>query len=72
MTADTATSRSLACLEIWGGNCAVQEALELPGLSAWVSMVPDPGIAIPYPCGKQFPCRLGRRPSTFQEPRGFD
>src|SRR6516162_3499999 len=36
MTADTATSRSLACLEIWGGNCAVQEALELPGLSAWV------------------------------------
>ena len=47
MTADTATSRSLACLEIWGGNCAVQEALELPGLSAWVSMLPDPGIAIP-------------------------
>ena len=36
MTADTKTARSLACLEVWGGNCAVQEGLELPGLSAWV------------------------------------
>ena len=36
MTADTTTARSLACLEVWGGNCAVQEGLELPGLSAWV------------------------------------
>jgi len=36
MTADTTTARSLACLEVWGGNCRVREGLELPGLSAWV------------------------------------
>lgn len=29
-------SRSLQCLEVWGGNRAVSEAVSVPGLDAWV------------------------------------
>src|ERR1043165_8396643 len=32
--------RSLKCLEVWGGNGAVEETLELPGLSVWLHSMP--------------------------------
>jgi phosphoserine phosphatase RsbU/P len=35
------TEQVLACLEVWGGNTAVDAAVVLPGMNAWVYAVPD-------------------------------
>jgi len=38
-----AGSERLACFELWGGNCAVDHPVELPGLAGWVYSSPlDP------------------------------
>src|SRR5215470_281668 len=40
MTQRSQAARSLKCLEVWGGNGAVEETLELPGLSVWLHSTP--------------------------------
>ena len=32
---DTSTER-MQCMEVWGGNCEVNKAFEMPGLQTWV------------------------------------
>jgi len=37
------TGGRLACFELWGGNCAADHAVELPGLAGWIYAAPlDP------------------------------
>lgn len=44
-TAITTESHTLQCMEVWGGNNAVQSAVTMPGLDAWVYSRPHRGDA---------------------------
>jgi sigma-B regulation protein RsbU (phosphoserine phosphatase) len=44
-TADPPQGRALRCMEIWGGNSAVEEAVATPGLDVWVYSRPFEGAA---------------------------
>jgi phosphoserine phosphatase RsbU/P len=45
VTERSQAARSLACLEVWGGNGAIEETLELPGLSVWLHSRPLHNVA---------------------------
>ena len=38
-------SHALHCMEIWGGNHAIEKAVAMPGLDAWVYSKPFEGAA---------------------------
>ncbi|MFO0848253.1 MAG: PP2C family protein-serine/threonine phosphatase [Gemmataceae bacterium] len=40
---DSPTAQALQCMEIWGGNRAVERAVSTPGLDVWVSSRPYEG-----------------------------
>lgn len=42
---DRCPLRSLRCMEIWGGNAAVEQAIATPGLRGWVYSAPHEGAA---------------------------
>lgn len=44
-TAPNPESHTLQCMEVWGGNDAVQSAVNMPGLDAWVYSRPHRGDA---------------------------
>lgn len=43
MTVDQVSSVTLECMEIWGGNEAVQSAISIPGIDAWIFSHPFAG-----------------------------
>jgi len=61
-------AHGLACMEVWGGNGRVAQALDLPGLAGWVYSEPYAGseptsFAIPTSDGK---LRPAERAGTFR------
>ena len=45
LTAPNPEPHTLQCMEVWGGNDAVQSAVTMPGLDAWVYSRPHQGDA---------------------------
>lgn len=44
-TMEPAAAEQLHCMEVWGGNHAVETALAMPGMDAWIYSRPDGGAA---------------------------
>ncbi|MCP4589165.1 MAG: hypothetical protein GY842_00335, partial [bacterium] len=40
---DQAVTHQLPCMEIWGGNQAIEDAVSVPGIDAWVYSRPVGG-----------------------------